>query len=176
MAITGTKAASSNSNKNYFVNKCTIKEVVQQESQYNDVSLKVTLIDSRNEYSYICFINQNYEKDTNGIVTGLKFPDDVNTLYLATGKDLNVSDVGEINTEVLTDSEVACISYASTGKYKRAIWSVMSSWDDTDNLEAKFNEQVKKGYPKNYKKKSELESHVEEILTGKTYEANEVPF
>ena len=52
----------------------------------------------------------------------------------------------------------------------------MSSWDDTDNLEAKFNEQVKKGYPKNYKKKSELESHVEEILTGKTYEANEVPF
>jgi len=176
MAITGTKVAASNSDRNYFVNKCTIEEAVQQESQYSDVSLKLTLIDSRNEYSYICFINQNYEKDINGIVTGLKFPDDVNTLYLASGKDLNVTDVGEINTEVLIDSEVACISYACTGKYKRAIWNVMSSWDDTDKLEAKFNQQLAKGYPKNYAKKSELESHVEAVLTGKTYEANEVPF
>jgi hypothetical protein len=176
MAITGTKVVTSNSDKNYFVNKCTIKEVVQQESQYNDVSLKVTLIDSRNEYSYICFINQNYEKDTHGIVTGLKFPDDVNTLYLAAGKDLNVTDVGEINTDVLTDSQVACISYASTGKYKRAIWSVMSSWSDTDELEAKLAKQVEKGYPKNYAKKSELESHVEKVLTGKTYDSSEVPF
>ena len=153
MAITGTKAANTGSgNKSYFVNKCTITEVVQQESQYSDTSLKVTLEDSRNGYSYTCFINQNFEKDTAGVVTDLKFPDDVNTLYLAAGKDLNVSDVGEINVDELKDAEVACISYESTGKYKRAIWSVMSSWNDTDKLEAKFAEQVKKGYPKNYKK------------------------
>jgi hypothetical protein len=177
MAITGTKVATSgNGNKNYFVNRCTITEVTQQESQYSDASLKITLEDSRNGYSYTCFLNQNYEKDTNGIVTGLKYPDDVNTLYLAAGKDLNVSDVGEINTDVLTDGQVACISYESTGKYKRAIWSVMSNWNDTDKLEAKFNDQVAKGYPKNYAKKSELESHVEKVLTGKTYDADEIPF
>ena len=153
MAITGTKVANSgNKNNNYFINKCTVTEVVQQDSQYNDTTLKVTLEDERNGYSYTCFINQNFEKDTNGIVTDLKFPDDVNTLYLAAGKDLNVSDVGEINVDVLKDAEVACISYESTGKYKRAIWSVMSSWDKTDDLETKFKAQVAKGYPKNYKK------------------------
>jgi hypothetical protein len=156
MAITGTKAAnSSNKDRNYFINKCKITEVVQQDSQYNDTTLKVTLQDERNGYSYTCFINQNFEKDTNGIVTDLKFPDDVNTLYLAAGKDLNVSDVGEINTDKLIDSEVACLSYESTGKYKRAIWSVMSSWDKIEDLEQKFKAQVAKGYPKNYKKNTD---------------------
>ena len=152
MAITGTKIANSSNGKNYFINKCTITEVVQQKSQFSDTSLKISLEDERKGYTYTCFINQNFEKDTNGIVTDLKFPDDVNTLYLASGKDLNVSDVGEINVEELEGAQVACLSYESTGKYKRAIWSVMSSWDDTDKLEAKFAEQVKKGYPKNYKK------------------------
>ena len=169
MAITGTKATSSSSNRNYFVNKCTIKEVIQQKSKYNDTSLKLTLEDERNGYSYICFINQNFEKDTNGIVSDLKFPDDVNTLYLAAGKDLNVSDVGEINVDELVGSQVACLSYASTGKYKRAIWSVMSSWDDTDRLEAAFAKQIEKGYPKNYKSDKVM-------VGGEAISLDEVPF
>tara|TARA_X000001382_G_scaffold30590_3_gene19619 strand:+ start:5181 stop:5705 length:525 start_codon:yes stop_codon:yes gene_type:complete len=174
MAITGTKvASSSNGNKSYFVNKCTISEITQQESQYSDTSLKVTLEDSRNGYSYTCFINQNFEKDTNGIVTDLKFPDDVNTLYLAAGKDLNVSDVGEINVDKLEGAQVACLSYESTGKYKRAIWSVMSSWDDVDKLEAKFAEQVKKGYPKNYKKGNSTDTV---MVGGEKTAVDDLPF
>tara|TARA_R100001594_G_scaffold21712_2_gene41893 strand:- start:20095 stop:20604 length:510 start_codon:yes stop_codon:yes gene_type:complete len=169
MAITGTKIANSSNGKNYFVNKCTITEVVQQKSQFSDTSLKVSLEDERNGYTYTCFINQNFEKDTNGIVTDLKFPDDVNTLYLASGKDLNVSDVGEINVEELEGAQVACLSYESTGKYKRAIWSVMSSWDDTDKLEAKFAEQVKKGYPKNYKRDTV-------IVDGEKVAVDDLPF
>ena len=68
MAITGTKVANSgNNNNNYFINKCKVTEVVQQDSQYNDTTLKVTLEDERNGYSYTCFINQNFEKDTTRI-------------------------------------------------------------------------------------------------------------
>ena len=169
MAITGTKIANSSNGKNYFVNKCTITEVVQQKSQFSDTSLKVSLEDERNGYTYTCFINQNFEKDTNGVVTDLKFPDDVNTLYLAAGKDLNVSDVGEINVEELEGAQVACLSYESTGKYKRAIWSVMSSWDETDKLEAKFADQVKKGYPKNYKRDTV-------IVDGEKVAVDDLPF
>ena len=155
MAITGTKIKSeNNSSQGYFINKCRIVGAEQQKSQYNDTSLKLTLEDDRNNYKYTCFINQNFEKDTNGIITGCKFPDDLNTLYLAAGKDLNVSDVGEINTVELANAEVACISYEATGKYKRQIWSVMSSWDNTELLERSFKKQVDKGYPKNYKKPS----------------------
>lgn len=164
MAITGTKVKNSGSDKNYYVNKCRIVGAEQQKSQYSDASLKVTLEDDRNNYQYTCFINQNYEKDAHGVVTGLKFPDDVNTLYLAAGKDLNVSDVGEINVIELAGAEVACISYETTGKYKRAIWSTMSNWSDTDELVKQFEAQVDKGYPKNYKKP--MESHVEQIFGG----------
>tara|TARA_R100000808_G_C2155533_1_gene168455 strand:- start:21005 stop:21526 length:522 start_codon:yes stop_codon:yes gene_type:complete len=153
MAITGTKIENNgSSNKGYFVNKCRIVGAEQLESQYSDTSIKLTLEDDRNQFQYTCFINQNYEKDTNGVVTGLKFPDNLNTLYLAAKKDLNVSDVGEANLAELANAQVACISYESTGKYKRAIWSTMSSWEDTDKLEAKFAEQVEKGYPSNFKK------------------------
>jgi len=169
MAITGTKVANSSNDKNYFINKCKISEVTQQDSQYNDTTLKVTLTDERNGYSYTCFINQNFEKDVNGIVTDLKFPDDVNTLYLAAGKDLNVSDVGEINVDALNDAQVACLSYESTGKYKRAIWSTMSSWDNVEDLESKFKAQVEKGYPKNYKKDTVQ-------VGGKSVAVEDLPF
>lgn len=173
MAITGTKVQSENtSNKGYFINKCRIVGAEQIESQYNDTTLKLTLEDDRNNYQYTCFINQNYEKDGNGVVSGLKFPDDLNTLYLAAGKDLNVTDVGEINTAELANAEVACISYESTGKYKRQIWSVMSSWDDTDKLEAKFAEQVEKGYPKNYKKPSSDKV----LVGGEPVKVDSLPF
>ena len=98
----------------------------------------------------------------NGVVTGMAFPDDLNTLYLAANKDINVSDVGEVNVDTLIDSEVACINYAATGKYKRATWGVVSSPNDTAELEKKFMAQIAKGYPKNYQKPQE--TMVEEML------------
>ena len=97
-------------------------------------------------------MNQNYEKDTNGVVSDLKYPDLVNTLFLAAGKDLNISDTGDINLEELTNSQIACLSYPATGKYKRAIWSTVSSWKDEAQLGRDFEAQLAKGYPKNYRK------------------------
>jgi len=171
MAIKGTKIENNGSSKKgYFINKCRIVGAEQMESQYSDTSLKLTLEDDRNNFQYTCFINQNYEKDTNGVVSELKFPDHLNTLYLAAGKDLNVSDVGEINIAELANAEVACLSYESTGKYKRAIWSTMSSWDDTDQLEAKFAEQVEKGYPKNFKKPQDV------MVGGEAVKVDDLPF
>jgi hypothetical protein len=158
MAITGTKIASSGSSRNYFVNECTITGVEVMDSQYTDMSLKVVLEDNNNGYSYNCFVNQNFEKDTNGVVTGLKFPEDLNTLYLATGADLNVTDAGVLeieSLESLTGKEVACISYQSSGKYKRNTWGVVSSIEDKENLESKFQKQLEKGYPKDYQSPSD---------------------
>lgn len=174
MAITGTKAEQSGGKmKNYFVNKCTIVEAEQIDSQYNDCSIKIKLEDVNNGYNYTCFINQNFEKDTVGVVTGLKFPEDLNTLFLASGKDMNVSDIGEANIDILIGSEVACINYASTGKYKRATWGVLSSFNDTDKLEEKFKAKLDKGYPKNFQ--SPQETLVEETFGGRATNSD-VPF
>ena len=90
MAITGTKVKTNTSNKNWYVNQCRIVEAEQIDSQYNDCSVRLKLEDKDNGYNYTTFINQNFEKDVNGIVTGMAFPDDLNTLYLASGKDVNV--------------------------------------------------------------------------------------
>ena len=153
MAITGTKVKSQGGgNKPYFINKCKIIAAEQVESQYTDTTVKLELEDSTNGYKSNLFLNQNYDKDTNGVVTDLKYPDLVNTLYLAAGKDLDVSDTGDINLDVLIDSEIAVLSYQSTGKYKRNLWNRVSSWNDTDQLEKDFQKSLKDGYPKNFRK------------------------
>ena len=64
MAITGTKVSSVRGLKNYFVNTTTITDVEVMESQYTDMSLKLTLKDKENDYTYTCFVNQNFDKDT----------------------------------------------------------------------------------------------------------------
>jgi len=154
MAITGTKKQMQGSSgmKNYFVNLCTIEDAIQVESQYTDCSVKLSLKGKDNDFNYTCFVNQNFEKDNNGVISGLKFPEDLNTLYLATKADLDVSDLGVVNVETLKGKNVAIINYMSTGKYKRNTWGVVSSWDDADVLETKFLEQVAKGYPRDFSK------------------------
>ena len=153
MAITGTKVKqSSGGTRKYFINKCFVVAAEQMESQYNDTTVKLELEDSERGYKYTTFINQNYEKDSNGVVTGLQYPDHVNDLYLAAGKDLNVSDTGDNNLSELANAKVACLSYPCTGKYKRATWSKVSSWENEDKLAADFDAQLEKGYPKNYDK------------------------
>tara|TARA_R100000951_G_scaffold116515_3_gene128731 strand:+ start:2563 stop:3087 length:525 start_codon:yes stop_codon:yes gene_type:complete len=159
MAITGTKVASSSGTKKpYFINKCYVIAAEQTESQYSDTTVKLELEDSDNGYKYTVFMNQSFDKDANDVVTGLKYPDLVNTLYLAAGKDLNVTDTGEVNLTELANAQVACLSYPSTGKYKRAIWSTVSSWDNIEDLGKKFEAQLAKGYPKNYRKEEAKET------------------
>ena len=103
--------------------------------------------------------------DATMTIKAVILPDDMQQ----TLKDLNVSDVGEINVDELIGSQVACLSYASTGKYKRAFWSVMSSWNDTDRLETAFAKQVEKGYPKNYKSDKVM-------VGGEAVSLDDVPF
>jgi hypothetical protein len=152
MAITGTKRKEQGGSgmKNYFVNLCTIEDAVQADSQYTDCSVKLSLKGTDNDFNYTCFVNQNFEKDNNGVISGLKFPEDLNTLYLATKADLDVSDAGVVNVDTLKGKNVAIINYMSTGKYKRNTWGVVSSWDDADELETKFLQQVAKGYPRDF--------------------------
>jgi len=169
MAITGTKVKTNTSNKNWFINHCKIVEIEQIDSQYNDCSIRLKYEDVDSGYNYTAFINQNFEKDNNGIVTGLKYPDDVNTLYLAANADLNVSDVGEVNVETLIGKEVAVLNYKSTGKYKNATWGVVSSLDKTDELGKRFMDQVAKGYPKNY-----MQPDTSAPQTGDTFGADKV--
>tara|TARA_R100000808_G_scaffold22546_1_gene49085 strand:- start:21405 stop:21959 length:555 start_codon:yes stop_codon:yes gene_type:complete len=184
MAITGTKIASTGGNKNYFINECSITDVEVMDSQYTDMSLKVVLTDKNNGYTYNCFVNQNFEKDNNGVVTGLQFPEDLNTLFLATGADLNVSDAGILDTkslESLLEKEVACITYQSTGKYKRNTWGVVSSIKDAKSLENRFKAQLEKGYPKDYKKPErglspEMVKAVEETLIDDVKAEDGLPF
>ena len=167
MAITGTKVASGTTLRNYFVNECKITDAEVMESQYTDLSIKLSLEDKDNSYTYTCFVNQNFDKDTNGVVVDMAFPADLNTLYLAAGADLNVSDNGTLlpkSLEDLVDKEVACITYSSTGKYKRNTWGVVSSLNKKDDLEKLFMKQVEKGYPKDYKKPSQMEQDVMDTL------------
>tara|TARA_E500000081_G_scaffold154604_1_gene192051 strand:- start:2587 stop:3147 length:561 start_codon:yes stop_codon:yes gene_type:complete len=186
MAINGTKMNNRGSNtRNYFVNDCSITDIEVMDSQYTDMSLKLELTDDNNGYTYICFVNQNFEKDTNDIVTGLKYPDDLNTLFVAAGCDLNVADNGVLDTkslESLANKKVACITYKSTGKYKRNTWGVLSSIDAKEQLESRFNQQISKGYPKDYDKNiaSQATETVEEKATvdmvKKAFDGSEVPF
>lgn len=159
MAITGTKVkSSSNGNRKYFINKCYIVGAEQIESQYNDTTVKLELEDCERGYKYTTFINQNYVKDMNDVVTELAYPDLVNSLFLAAGKDLNVSDTGEINLADLANAEVLSLSYPCTGKYKRAIWSKLGKVGSDKELGKEFEDQLAKGYPKNYRNEDAAQS------------------
>jgi hypothetical protein len=183
MAITGTKVkSSSGGNKPYFINKCYIVAAEQIESQYSDTTVKLELEDSENGYKSNVFINQNFIKDNNGVVTDLAYPDLVNTLYLAAGKDLDVSDIGDINLDVLANAEVAALSYPCTGKYKRALWNRLSSWDDMDSLGSDFEKSLAQGYPKNYKKPvdeviaAKPQAQRTETTQSQSYSVDDLPF
>ena len=171
MAITGTKVALGTTLKNYFVNECSITDVEVMDSQYTDMSLKLQLEDNGNGYNYNCFVNQNFQKDANGIVNGMLFPEDLNTLFISTKCDLNVSDTGVLDTkslESLVGKHLACITYTSSGKYKRNTWGVVSHIDEKELLEKKFLAQLEKGYPKDYQKVSnETEPKVVNSATNK---------
>ena len=179
MAITGTKYKNSSKNiRNYFVNDTTITDVEVMDSPYTDMSLKLQLTDDNNGYTYTCFVNQNFEKDQSGVVTGMAYPDDLNTLFVAAKCDLNVSDSGILDTkslESLVDKQISCISYKSTGKYKRNTWGVVSNPDSKEQLESRFNQQIAKGYPKDYDK-STSETEVVIETAKETFKGEEVPF
>tara|TARA_R100001443_G_scaffold113310_1_gene127792 strand:+ start:2942 stop:3481 length:540 start_codon:yes stop_codon:yes gene_type:complete len=179
MAITGTKYKNSSKNiRNYFVNDTTITDVEVMDSPYTDMSLKLQLTDDNNGYTYTCFVNQNFEKDQSGVVTGMSYPDDLNTLFVAAKCDLNVSDAGILDTkslESLVDKQISCISYKSTGKYKRNTWGVVSNPDSKEQLESRFNQQIAKGYPKDYDK-STSETEVVIETAKETFKGEEVPF
>ena len=179
MAINGTKISNrGGGTRNYFVNDCTITDVEVMDSPYTDISLKLQLSDDNNGYTYTCFVNQNFEKDTSDVVTGLKYPDDLNTLFVAAKCDLNVSDAGILDTkslESLANKQISCITYKSTGKYKRNTWGVVSAPDAKEQLESRFNQQVAKGYPKDYDKNIDVPSvSVDEVK--ETFDGEEVPF
>ena len=135
----------------------------QIESQYNDTTVKLELEDCERGYKYTTFINQNYVKDMNDVVTELAYPDLVNSLFLAAGKDLNVSDTGEINLGDLANAEVLSLSYPCTGKYKRAIWSKLGKVGSDKELGQEFEEQLAKGYPKNYRNEDASQSAPEPV-------------
>ena len=167
MAITGTKVSSVRGLRNYFVNTTTITDVEVMESQYTDMSLKLTLKDKENDFTYTCFVNQNFDKDTSGVVTGFKYPDDLNTLFLATKCDINVSDAGILSTqalESLVGKDVSCITYKSNGKYKRNTWGVVSNPDNVQQLESRFKQQVSKGYPKDFDNSQGLSNSEQQIV------------
>lgn len=174
MAITGTKQPKQTGGmmKNYFVNNCTIDSVEQAESPYHDCSVRVQLTDTSNGYNYNLFVNQNFEKDTAGVVVDLSFPDNLNTLYLSSNSDINVSDSGEVNLQDLIGKEIAVINYMSTGKYKKQIWQTVGSVNDHDALIASFEKSVKAGYPKNFVGYS---SDTEEVADLKTEMLKSVP-
>jgi len=174
MAITGTKIPQKGEGtlKNYFINDCKIDSIELTDSPYHDCSVHVRLTDITNEYNYNLFVNQNFEKDNSGVVTGLKFPDNLNLLYLHSNSDLNVSDNGDVNLEELTGKEIAVINYLSNGKYKKQSWQRVGSVNDHDSLATEFEKTVKAGYPKDFigygEKGQVTAAQVEEILNGKS--------
>lgn len=153
MAITGTrqpKNTGSNKMRNYFVNSVTIDSAEQVDSPYHDCSVHLKLTDTSNGYNYNLFVNQNFEKDQAGVVTELKYPDNLNLLYLNTGTDINVSDAGAVDLTPLIGKEIAVINYLSNGKYKKQIWQKVGSVNDTESLQAEFEKSVEAGYPKDF--------------------------
>lgn len=169
MAITGTQIKSSGGSiKNYFINKVTIEEAELAESNYTDCSIRLAMVDGNSGYKYTLYINQNFEKDIAGAVTGLKFPDDLNRLYLSTDTDMNVTDAGVPNLDVLVGNDIAIINYVSNGKYKRNTWRCVGSVDKTNELGKEFEAQAKKGYPKDFVRPEESSnnmSYAEKVLS-----------
>ena len=167
MAITGTKAPESGSMKNYFVNKVKVTSAEQIDSNYSDCSIKLGLTDINLDYNYTLFINQNFEKDEAGNVSGLKFPDDLNRLFLHTQTDCNVTDDGKVDLSPILNKDIAVINYVSNGKYKRSCWRCVGDVNKPDALEEEFTKSVKKGYPKDFQKAdSNTENkYAEKILT-----------
>jgi len=167
MAITGTKAPESGSMKNYFVNKVKVTSAEQIDSNYSDCSIKLGLTDISNDYNYTLFINQNFEKDAAGNVSGMKFPDDLNRLFLHTKTDCNVNDEGKVDLSPIMNKDIAVINYVSNGKYKRSCWRCVGSVENTDALEKEFNKSVEKGYPKDFQKtdKKTTNTYAEKLLT-----------
>lgn len=153
MAITGTRkpnTSTSGERKNYFVNNVTIDSAEQVNSPYHDASVHLKLTDTSNGYNYNLFVNQNFEKDTAGVVTELKYPDNLNLLYVNTGTDIAVSDAGEVDLTPLIGKEIAVINYLSNGKYKKQIWQKVGSVDGHMELRAEFEKSVEAGYPKDF--------------------------
>jgi len=180
MAITGTQMKKSGgSAKNYFINKVNIQEAELTDSNYTDCSVRLSLLDSSTGYKYTLYINQNFEKDTAGVVTGLKFPDDLNRLYLHTGTDMMITDSGEPNLDVLVGRDIAIVNYVSNGKYKRNTWRCVGSVDNTSELGAEFEAQTKKGYPKDFVKPNPTANLAERIFNGTSNtktESDDLPF
>lgn len=153
MAITGTRkpnTSTSGERKNYFVNNVTIDSAEQVKSPYHDASVHLKLTDTSNGYNYNLFVNQNFEKDTAGVVTELKYPDNLNLLYVNTGTDINVSDAGEVDLTPLIGKEIAVINYLSNGKYKKQIWQRVGNVNGHEDLRAEFEKSVEAGYPKDF--------------------------
>ena len=170
MAITGTKKPEEGKTlKNYFINKVKITNAEQISSNYSDCSVKLSLTDLDNDYKYTLFINQNFEKDNAGNVTGLKFPDDLNRLFLHTKTDCNVTDDGEVDLSPVLNKSIAVINYVSTGKYKRNCWRCIGSVDDLDSLEKEFKASVEKGYPKDFANVSN-QNYAQALFEGKMNE------
>ena len=168
MAITGTKKPQeSKTMKNYFLNKVMINNAEQIDSNYSDCSIKLSLTDIDNDYKYTLFINQNFEKDTAGNVTGLKFPDDLNRLFLHTKTDCNVTDDGLVDLEPLLNKNIAVVNYVSTGKYKRNCWRCVGSVDNLEALEKEFKASVEKGYPKDFANASSS-NYAKALFEGRT--------
>lgn len=181
MAITGTKVPESgNTMKNYFINKVQITDAEQIESSYSDCSVKLSLTDTSNDYKYTLFINQNYEKDQAGNVTGLKFPDDLNRLFLHTKTDIMVSDDGVVDLQPIMNKNISVINYVSNGKYKRSCWRCVGSVDNPDALEKEFKKSVEKGYPKDFQKPDSTNTYAEKLLTKSPklpkFNDDELPF
>ena len=99
------------------------------DSQYTDMSLKLQMEDNDNGYNYTCFVNQNFQKDGNGVVNGLLFPEDLNTLFLSTKCDLNVSDSGVLDTKSL-ESLVG-----SNNTSNQALLNLVPASGTTDTIE-----------------------------------------
>ena len=153
MAITGTRQPANTGSKkkrNYFVNNCIIDSAEQVESPYHDCSVHLKLSDMSNGYNYNLFVNQNFEKDTAGVVTELKYPDNLNLLYVNTDTELSVSDDGTVDLKPLVGSEIAVINYLSNGKYKKQIWQKVGSTENHEALQAEFEKSVEAGYPKDF--------------------------
>ncbi len=152
MAITGTRKpnTSSGEKKNYFVNNVTIDSAEQVDSPYHDCSVHLKLTDTSNGYNYNLFVNQNFEKNQAGVVTELKYPDNLNLLYLHTGTDINVSDASSVDLTPLIGKEIAVINYLSNGKYKKQIWQRVGNVNGHEDLRAEFEKSVEAGYPKDF--------------------------
>jgi hypothetical protein len=183
MAITGTRTpnnAGTKQMRNFFVNNCTIESAEQIDSPYHDCSVHIKLTDTSNGYNYNLFVNQNFEKDIAGVVTELKYPDNLNVLHVSSGTELEVSDAGKVNLTPLVGKDIAVINYLSNGKYKKQIWQTTGSINDPEALQAKFEKSVEAGYPKDFigytSNAEEVNNLKAEMLKAVTPKSDGMPF